>query len=267
MRKTLALFLAVLTVFLCFAVCAQAGAPETDEAVIADVAAQGGDIPYDPDNPDNPTDPENPENPTDPENPENPTDPEEPTEPEKPDDPNRYAEMYLISYWNVASPHVFIYFENLTEHDITVGAYTCPKGGAVSVATLGISVADGDGAGIYYNMELYRIGKTGTFPLVVSLHKTVSKADLEKVTKFILNNNHWDFFIFNCGWFAAKCWNMGGGSYLVPITVFPSILRLEMLLHLSQGKVPLQKAERNQVMRQLGEGSNARLKVADDKSI
>ena len=264
MRKTLALFLAVLTVFLCFAVCAQAGAPETDEAVIADVAAQGGDIPYDPDNPDNPNDPENP---TDPENPENPTDPEEPTEPEKTDDPNRYAEMYLISYWNVASPHVFIYFENLTEHDITVGAYTCPKGGAVSVATLGISVADGDGAGIYYNMELYRIGKTGTFPLVVSLHKTVSKADLEKVTKFILNNNHWDFFIFNCGWFAAKCWNTGGGSYLVPITVFPSILRLEMLLHLSQGKVPLKKAERNQVMRQLGEGSNARLKVASEKSM
>ena len=175
----------------------------------------------------------------------------------------------LFRSWNVASPHVFIYFENITDHDITVGAYTCPKGGAVSVATLGLSVADGDGAGIYYNMELYRIGKTGTYPLVVSLHRTVSKADLENVTKFILSNNRWDFFIFNCGWFAAKCWNAGGGAYLVPITVFPSILRLEMLLHFrsSSGKVPLLKAERDQVMRQLGEGSGARLKVADDKSL
>ncbi|MBR2732507.1 MAG: hypothetical protein IKD72_11055 [Clostridia bacterium] len=175
--------------------------------------------------------------------------------------------MYLISYWNVASPHVFIYFENLTDHDITVGAYTCPKGQAVSVATLGISTADGDGAGIYYNMELYRIGKTGKFPMVVSLKKTVSKAELEAVTEFILNNNRWDFFLFNCGWFAARCWNVGGGSYLVPMTVLPSILRIEMLLHHSLGKIPLQKAERDQVMRQVGKGKNATLKIADDKSL
>ena len=262
MRKTLAIFLAILTIFLCFAVCAQAGAPETEEEVL--ISAQGG-VEDDPEDPENPTDPEDPENPTDPEDPTE----EEPTQPTKPDDPSRYAEMYLISYWNVASPHVFIYFENITDHDITVGAYTVPAGRAVSVATLGISVADGDGAGIYYNMELYRIGKSGTYPLVVSLHKTVSKAELAKVTDFILHNNHWDFFIFNCGWFAAECWNKGGGSYLVPITVFPSILRLEMVLHFlsSSGKVKLQKAERNEVMRQHNDKKGIYLTVAVDKSL
>ncbi|MBR4766048.1 MAG: hypothetical protein IK085_04705 [Clostridia bacterium] len=178
--------------------------------------------------------------------------------------------MYLVSYWNVASPHVFVYFENLTEHDITVGAYTCPKGKAVSVATLGVSTADGDGAGIYYNMELYRIGNNGHFPLVVTLKRTVSKAELEKVTDFILNHNRWDFFIFNCGWFAAKCWNTGGGSYLVPITVFPTILRLEMLFKFKSilpTKIKLQKAERDEVMVQIGQGKNATLKVASDKSM
>ena len=256
MRRTIALFLALLTAFLCFAICAGAGSPETGND--ANIAVNEEE------NSGNPGNPENPENPEDPENPEN---PDEPEEPEIPENPDEYAEMYLITYWNVASPHVFLYFKNLTGHDITVGAYTCPKGECVSVATFGVSTMDGDGAGIYYNMERYRIAQDGKYPLVVTLKRVVSKTDLENVSKFILNNNRWEFFLFNCGWFAAKCWNAGGGSYLVPITVFPSILRLEMLFHRPIKKIDIEAAQRNEVFRQVGNGSGATLKIASDKSM
>ena len=175
--------------------------------------------------------------------------------------------MYLISYWNVASPHVFVYFKNLTKHEITVGAYKVPVGGSVSIATLGVSTADGDGVGIYYNMELYRIGVDHKYPMVVTLMRVVSKEDLENATDFILNNNKWEFFLFNCGWFAAKIWNLAGGDYLVPITMFPTILRIEMLFHHPIEKIELDKVERNQVMRQVGQGKGAYLKVASDKSM
>jgi hypothetical protein len=116
-------------------------------------------------------------------------------------------------------------------------------------------------------METYRIGQTGTFPMVVTMERVISKEELAAVSEFVRDHNQWDAFIFNCGWFAAKCWNTGGGSYLVPITVFPSILRLEMLFHRHTGKIQLYKTERDQVMRQIGKGPGAYLKVASDKSV
>ncbi len=217
-----------------------------------------------PDNIASPSETDDPVTPSDTNEPVTPTDPYDPYEYEN---TAEYAEMYLVSYWNVASPHVFIYFYNLTNHPITVGAYTCPEGQGVSIGSLGVSTADGDGTGVYYNMELYRIGQTGTFPMVVSLRKVISKADLDAVTEFILTHNTWEFFLFNCSWFAAKCWNVGGGEYLVPITLFPSILRLQMLFHEHGGAIELYKATRDQVMRQLGEGPTATVKIASDKSM
>jgi hypothetical protein len=242
MKKSLAAFMAILTVFMCFGICARAGVSD-----IGDIAAQPDGV----------------------EETASPTDPATPDDPYENDNTDEYAEMYLVSYWNVASPHIFVYFKNLTKHEIQIGAYTCPAGRGCSVATLGVSTADGDGTGIYYNMELYRIGQDGKFPMVIILKKIVSKDDLQNVTDFILSHNRWDFFIFNCSWFAAKCWNLGGGAYLVPITMFPTILRIEMLFHhpIDKKEFELDNAERDEVFRQVGEGDLATLKVASDKSM
>ncbi len=229
----------------------------------------------DPDDPDpeNPTDPENPENPENPEEPtkpaepEKPTEPEEPAEPAKPDDPNRYAQVYLLSYWNGFSPHICIYVENLTEHDIKVGAYTCPKGQGVSVGSLGFSVADGDGAGVYYNIETWRFAHGGKKPLALTISRVATKAQLENLTKFILNNNTWEFFMLNCAWFAAMCWDRAGGSFILPYVMFPSLIRLQMLFHHPTSTPKTYEPTRDQVMRQVGKGKNATVRTVVDKSL
>ena len=193
--------------------------------------------------------------------------PEEPEEPEKPDDESRYAEMSLVSNWNSWQPHVFVYFKNLTDHDITVGCYTCPAGQGVSVGSLGLSVSDGDGAGIYYNIETYRNAHTGRYRGIYCISKVVSKSELANVSDFIINHNKWEFFILNCCWFAAKCWNAGGGAYILPIVVFPSLTRIQMLFHHSTRSIDMYAAPAEQVMRQVGEGSSAYCKVADTASL
>ena len=243
MKKFLAAFMVVLTVFLCFGICAGAGVADIEEAAV--VQPDGVEEPA------------------------SPTEPSTQSDPYENDNTDEYAEMYLVSYWNVASPHIFVYFKNLTKHDITVGAYTCHAGKGVSVATLGVSTADGDGTGIYYNMELYRIGQDGKFPMVIILRRIISKDDLQNVTDFILSHNRWDFFIFNCSWFAAKCWNAGGGAYIVPITMFPTIVRMEMLFHhpIDKEDFKLESVGRDEVFRQLGEGEEASLVIASDKSM
>ncbi|MBQ6467647.1 MAG: hypothetical protein IJJ61_06855 [Clostridia bacterium] len=223
--------------------------------------------PEDPTDPENPENPENPEEPTKPAEPEKPTEPEEPAEPAKPDDPNRYAQVYLLSYWNGFSPHICIYVENLTEHDIKVGAYTCPKGQGVSVGSLGFSVADGDGAGVYYNIETWRFAHGGKKPLALTISRVATKAQLENLTKFILNNNTWEFFMLNCAWFAAMCWDRAGGSFILPYVMFPSLIRLQMLFHHPTSTPKTYEPTRDQVMRQVGKGKNATVRTVVDKSL
>ena len=53
----------------------------------------------------------------------------------------------------------------------------------------------------------------------------------------------------------------------MPITVFPTILRIQMLLHRPAKKIVPEPAGRNEVFRQVGSGSGATLKIADDKSL
>ena len=50
--------------------------------------------------------------------------------------------------------HTWLYFVNLTNHEITVGLYTLPKGQGVSIGTYGLSIKGG--RGLYYNIEGYR---------------------------------------------------------------------------------------------------------------
>jgi hypothetical protein len=175
--------------------------------------------------------------------------------------------MHLMSFWNSFQPHVFFYVKNLTDHDIQVGAYTCPAGQGVSVGSYGISTATTDGQGVYYNLELYRHYHVKKMTWIYNIKKVISKSQLEKVTDFILNNNSWEFFLFNCCWFAAKCWNKGGGGYILPIIVFPSIMRIEMLFHHSTSELDVYSPTRDQVKRQVGEGSSAYVKTVMDSTI
>jgi len=55
--------------------------------------------------------------------------------------------------------HSGIYVENLTDGDITVGCYICPKGQGVTVSAANITRKDGKGN--YYNIDAYCLNKYG----------------------------------------------------------------------------------------------------------
>ena len=209
--------------------------------------------------------PENPDDPLNPEDPDDPWYPEDPDEPEEPENTDYYARMSIISNWNSVVPHVFFYVENLTGHDIAVGAYSCPAGQSVSVGSFGMSVSDG--AGIYYNLEKYRNEYKGEYRGIRCLSQVISKSDLENVTKFILNNNVFDPIVRNCSWFATGCWNAGGGDRLPRVVVLPWIMRALMTARGADGYANLSHVERDQVMRQVGRGSSATVRVVSDGSL
>ena len=124
-----------------------------------------------------------------------------------------------------------------------------------------------DGAGIYYNLETYRNAYMGRFSNIYRLEKVISKSQLESASNYILNHNVWDLFIVNCCWFAAGVWNAGGGAYIFPVVVFPSIMRAQMMAHGASRSVSMFSPRRDQVLRQNGSGSGAYTSVASDASL
>ena len=112
--------------------------------------------------------------------------------------------------------HVFLYIENLSDETLKVGRYVLYEGETVSVGTFGFSAPRG--FGLYYNTEctrsLFRSGLTAKSTLL-------TKAQLDKVNKKIVNYNYWDP-VFNCTHFAISAWNAGPGGY-ISLCLFPSL--------------------------------------------
>ncbi len=179
-------------------------------------------------------------------------------------DDSYVAVMYLCSVWTSWCPHVFIYFENISDDEITVGKYKCPVGEGVSLGTFGMTVDDG--SGLYYNLECYRNSSNNNLT-VLNLSKKLTKSELEKVSNKICSSNHWDMLILNCCYFASSVWNAGGGSYVFPIVCIPSITRIQMIFKGCSSSLKLYKADRNQVYRQRGSGDSAYLELVSDSTL
>jgi hypothetical protein len=124
-----------------------------------------------------------------------------------------------------------------------------------------------DGAGIYYNLEKYRNEYKSPYRGIRRLSKVISKSDLENVTKFMLRSNVFDPLIRNCSWFATGCWNAGGGDRLPRVVVLPWIMRALMSARGADSSANLTHVERDQVMRQVGRGSSATVKVVSGGSL
>lgn len=123
--------------------------------------------------------------------------------------------------------HVFLYFQNLTDEPIMVGRYEVPANDDVSVGCFGTEGPRG--AGVYYNLE--QDLKHYRAPLGVSEELTAD--ELQKVTnKMKAYKNHWDP-IFNCYYFASKCWNAGADGD-IPYLLVPGFSRLIMRLRGAQ---------------------------------
>ncbi len=157
------------------------------------------------------------------------------------------------------SGHTWVYFENLTDHDITVGIYTVEPEKGVSVGTYGYSIADGKG--LYYNVEAWRYNKAKVYEYA-NLSKELTADELAKVSKRIRNSGTWDYTV-NCAFFAFKIWNTIPGHPLVYLMI-PTLnqLQFEIVPTHSDG-FEMYYPWKYEVFKQVGRGDNAVLVQAD----
>lgn len=158
--------------------------------------------------------------------------------------------VYLCAR-STASPfgHLWLYFENLTNHDVMVGAYTLKAGQGVSVGSFGSKGKDGPG--VYYNVEAYSVTHYGISG-IISIKDTLTAAELDKVSYEIKDTNMWEPFIMNCMGFAFHIWNINSSPKLLSF-IFPAIGRLLMLtMYDTSRDLKMYKPDASQVCYQIG---------------
>ena len=173
------------------------------------------------------------------------------------DEPEYVARMTL-GYRDGAKTfegHAFLYFENLTDHKITIGCYTVGVGVCISVGTFGTMV---DGPGLYYNVESYRYNFLKLTDYI-SLTKLVTAEELEEITVKIKNSGFWNKF-FNCTYFAVTTWNIVEG-YTMPWLIFPELCNLEIKTtsaHKGYFEMKMPPRGKDSVFKQEGDGDGAK---------
>lgn len=97
----------------------------------------------------------------------------------------------------------------------------------------------------------------------------LNEAELEKVSKFIVNHNIWDFTFFNCCFYAIGCWNAGGGVYIYPSLVYPSFAReiIKMYNPITDTSVIAKDPDASEVYRLKGFGSSAYLQTVKHETL
>lgn len=173
------------------------------------------------------------------------------------------ARMYIghkARYANL-SGHTWIYIENLTNHELTVGVYPLQKGKGVSLGTYGYSIADG--RGLYYNAEAYRYMNVDMSDAIY-LSKDLTQKQLDKVSKTIRHSGAWSYFL-NCAYFAIKVWNASFGQPLIYV-LFPTFHQLQILINPKHGNgFEMPAVKMDDVYKQIGRGDSATLIPADPR--
>lgn len=169
------------------------------------------------------------------------------------------ALLYLCSNWTglPSLGHIWIYVENVSKSNLTVGVYNLPSGEGVSIGTFGLTRSDG--FGVYYNVEAYTGNLFGMGESMYMMTE-LNQKEFDSVSSKIANSNFWDPVVFNCAYFAISTWNTGGGSYMMPIVVLPMFARIQMKLHSHKSNLKMFYPEREDVYKQIGNGSSAILK-------
>ena len=137
------------------------------------------------------------------------------------------ARMYIghkERYANL-SGHTWIYIENLTDHELMVGAYPLKKGKGVSIGTFGYAIINGKG--LYYNVEAYRYQNVD-ISTYIHVSKELTQEQLDKVSKKIRRSGIWDYTL-NCAYSAIGIWNASFGKPLVYVMI-PTLHQLQILM-------------------------------------
>lgn len=262
-KKLTALILALATVFT-FSSTGFAGfQTESDYSKSFSQDYENPDYFGDPDNSETPQQPGTPQEPETPPESETPADTED-----KDDSENKtVAKLYVCSSMSipVLVGHTYLYVQNLSDEPIQVGHYEVPVGQGVSIGDFSFSVSDG--WGIYYNLEAYRENRDDCSYRIWSKSKNLDRSDLEKLTKNLKNYlNHWDPF-FNCAFFAFSIWNSTTGDFIVPL-VIPIFSHLALIIGGGKkGVLEMYEPDKEQVLRQKGYGSSAKLEPVGSSTI
>ncbi len=176
------------------------------------------------------------------------------------------ASLFTALYFFPVAGHTWIYVENLSDEPITVGLYEVPVGQGVSVGAFSFSV--NDGWGIYYNVEAYRENRDDNIANCRSLTIELTREKLEELSESIRNYpNMWEFFIFNCTFFAFSIWNDNSDNFFIPM-IIPAIAILEvMIMGAKKGVTPMYYPTSDQIFRQRGSGDEAYLEPISEKTL
>ncbi len=171
-----------------------------------------------------------------------------------------------VSYFcYVRSPgHCWIYVENLTSKNLTVGLYKLGPYDGVSVGTFGHTRYDG--WGIYYNIEAYAQNTHG-LGRYTTLSEELTQSELDVLSNAILSyRNSWSYFR-NCTSFAADVWNSVSDTKMSAF-ILPAFVRISLIFRRYQTNTPVMKpVSKDDVYRQIGNGEDAYLKNVKNSSL
>lgn len=172
---------------------------------------------------------------------------------------SRYVAKISVFAWtkNAADPgHGWVYFENISKKNITVGIYKLKPGKAVSVGVFMNSTRK-EGQGVYYNLESYLVNRHSTSGRV-SLTEKITADELASASKCINNHNDWSA-IKNCAYFAAKVWNSAADKKVHSVSS-PAVLKASIKKYKETKNKKLQNVSAKSVYKQKGKKSNPYLK-------
>ena len=160
------------------------------------------------------------------------------------------------------SGHTWLYFENLTDRDITVGLYTVKPGKGVSVGSYGYDLEDG--RGVYYNVEAYRYNAAKVNDYLY-LSTELTQKQLERVSEKIIVSGTW-FYMLNCTFFAITTWDVISKPFLMYM-VIPVFLYLQIIINPKHDVgFKMYYPKRSEIFKQVGRGDNAVLEPANPDS-
>lgn len=169
-----------------------------------------------------------------------------------------------IYVWPI-SGHTWIYVHNNSDEPIQVGLMEVQPDQGVSIGAFSFSVDNG--WGLYYNIEAYKENGKNRMDNVRSISEEMDAKELEALNEALDDYpNIWTFGI-NCATFSFSMWNSVTGDAMFSLLI-PAISDFMIMVKGGKkGVLEMYQPPRENVYRQKGSGSDAKLVLASDYSV
>lgn len=169
------------------------------------------------------------------------------------------AKMYICARVTGVG-HAWIYIENLTDHELKVGAYKLPVKQGVTVSQYNLK--RNDGKGNYYNIDAYCLNKYGSSK-TTSASMMLTESQLNTVSATITATNTYSG-LKNCCWYVGRIWNSVAAKKL-KVSLSPVVF-ISYIKKIKCATPSFYYPTKEQCFKQVGTGSSAGLKPCSNKS-